>query len=63
LKVSVVDILNQNSNVDRTVTDNYITDSYTQILRRYFMVTFMYGFNQFGGRKGGGQKAQKLGIG
>lgn len=63
LKVSVVDILNQNSNVDRTVNDNYIVDSYTQILRRYFMVSFMYGFNKFGGRKGGSQKAQRLGIG
>lgn len=64
LKVSVVDILNQNSNVDRTVYDNYIVDSYTQILRRYFMVSFMYGFNQFGGRKGGGQnKGMRLGAG
>jgi hypothetical protein len=63
LKVSVVDILNQNSNVDRQVFDNYIVDSYTQILRRYFMVSFMYGFNQFGGRKAGANRPQRLGIG
>lgn len=61
LKVSVVDILNQNSNVDRQVYDNYIVDSYTQILRRYFMVSFMYGFNQFGGRKGGSVRPQRMG--
>lgn len=55
LRFSVVDLLNQNKNIDRTIDPNFIEDTFTETLRRYFLVTFMYNLNRFGGRQAGGQ--------
>lgn len=55
LRFSVVDLLNQNKNIDRTINEYYIEDTFTETLRRYFLVTFMYNLNRFGGRANGGQ--------
>jgi uncharacterized membrane protein YgcG len=55
LRFSVMDLLNQNKNIDRTITSFYIEDTFTETLRRYFLVTFMYNLNRFGGRNQGGQ--------
>ncbi|MEO6812432.1 MAG: outer membrane beta-barrel protein [Ginsengibacter sp.] len=50
LKFSVNDILNQNSNISRSIGENYISDSRTEILQRYFLLTFTFSFNRFGSR-------------
>lgn len=46
--LKVYDLLQQKSNVNRTVTANYIDDTRYNSLTRYFMVTFTYRFNSFG---------------
>jgi hypothetical protein len=47
LKFSVFDILKQNSNIDRNVTDLYIEDSRSLVLQRYYMFTFTYNLRRF----------------
>ena len=50
IRVSGIDLLNQNKSINRAVGDNYIEDTYTQVLQRFFLVSFMYNFNRFNGR-------------
>jgi len=51
LSLGVYDLLNQNLSIKRTVTDSYIQDSETQVLQRYFMLTFTYNFKNFTGNE------------
>lgn len=46
-KVSVYDILNQNRNISRSVTEAYTEDSKTNALKRYLMLTLTYTFKNF----------------
>ena len=48
------DLLQQRSNISRSVTANYIDDSRFNTLTRYFMATVAWRFNTFGGRKPAG---------
>ena len=48
VKISVFDILKQNQSISRTITDTYIEDSQSKILRQYFMLTFSYNLKNFG---------------
>jgi hypothetical protein len=43
------DLLKQNTNVNRTVSDNTITDTRNNLLTRYFMLTASYRFSRFKG--------------
>ena len=59
VRFSVYDIMNQNKSITRNIGDNYIEDDYTQVLRRFFMVSFMYNLNKFGGKKPTGMSGQR----
>jgi len=47
LHVYFYDILNQNNNITRRVTDTYIEESQSEILGRYFMLKFTYSIRNF----------------
>ena len=51
LRLTVYDILNQNNSVSRTNTDSYIQDSQTNVLNRYYMLTFTYNFKKYFAKK------------
>lgn len=51
LKLSVFDLLKQNQSIVRTVSENYIEDTRTNVLRQYFMLTFSYSLRNFGTAK------------
>jgi len=48
LRLSVFDLLKQNRSITRTVTETYLEDVQTQVLQRYFMLTFSYRLRNFG---------------
>ncbi|MDR3285899.1 MAG: outer membrane beta-barrel protein [Prevotellaceae bacterium] len=50
LKFSVNDILRDKKNITYSATDNYIQQSLTNTLNCYFIVSFTYRFNVFGGQ-------------
>ncbi len=50
IKLSCYDILNQNTSLNRTVTDTYIEDSNTEVLKQYFMLSFTYNLRNFNGK-------------
>lgn len=56
LKLSVFDLLNQNKQVYRQISENQIIDDQSVALQRYFMLTFTYNFRQFGGKVGGRER-------
>ncbi len=53
LKLTVFDLLNQNTSINRNVTDVYIQDERTQVLRQFFMLTMTYNIRKFGGNTPG----------
>lgn len=50
LSLNAYDLLNQNKSIDRTITETYIEDRYTQVLQRYLMLNLTYTLRQFGGK-------------
>ncbi|NER14894.1 outer membrane beta-barrel protein [Leptobacterium flavescens] len=48
LKVLAYDLLNQNINTRRTVTQDFIQDTQGTVLQRYFLLSFTWKFDKFG---------------
>jgi len=51
LKLIIVDLLNQNANVSRNITNNYIQDVQNNVLKQYFLLTFTYNLKMFPGQQ------------
>jgi len=47
LRFSVFDILGQNQSISRNITEVYIEDTQSNLLQRYFMLTFTYNIKVF----------------
>lgn len=47
LELSVFDLLGENQSFDQTVTAQYVEEIRTQVLQRYFMLTFTYQIRNF----------------
>lgn len=47
IKLTVFDLLDQNNSISRNVTETYVEDTQTQVLNRYFMVSFTYMIRNF----------------
>ncbi len=47
LRFSVFDIMKQNNSISRSVTETYIEDSKSNVLQRYYMLTFTYTIRKF----------------
>ncbi len=46
IRLSVIDILNQNTNISRNINDNYIEDVQTTALKRFGLLTFTYNLSK-----------------
>jgi len=53
LRLTVFDLLNQNTGVDRNVSGNFVQDTRYLVLKRYVMLTFTYNLSKFGNVGGG----------
>jgi hypothetical protein len=63
LKLTVFDLLDQNNSISRNVTETYVEDIQTQVLQRYFMVSFTYMIRNFKTAKAKEMEQQKRGQG
>jgi hypothetical protein len=59
IRLSVFDIFNQNTAITRNVTETYVEDISSNVLKRYGMLTFTYNLKQYGG----GNKSMMMGGG
>lgn len=47
ISLNVYDLFRQNNNIRRNITDTFIEDVQTNVLQRYFMLTFSYNIRRF----------------
>lgn len=53
IRLTVYDLLNQNKSIQRTNTESYTQDLQTNVLNRYYMITFTYNFKKYFNAKPG----------
>ncbi len=59
IRLHAFDLLNQQVNISRTITDNGTLDSRTNRLARYFMLSLTYKFQKFGGVNAAPDRSQE----
>ncbi len=47
ISVNVYDLFGQNNNIQRDITETYVQDSQSNVLQRYFMLSFTYNIRYF----------------
>ena len=47
IRLSVFDLLKQNTSIQRNITTNYIEDTQSNVLQQYFMLTFSYNLKKY----------------
>ena len=47
ISLMVYDLLGQNANVNRNITETFIEDIQTNVLQRYFMLSISYNLRRF----------------
>jgi hypothetical protein len=52
IRLGVFDVLKQNRSITRNVTETYVEDVNTEVLKQYFMLTFTYNLKALGQKKG-----------
>lgn len=62
LKLSVYDLLNKNQDFYRQALENYTVDRQTNILQRYFLLTFTYNIRTMDGAKKIGRRERLFGF-
>jgi hypothetical protein len=63
VKFSVMDLLNRNTGITRSINQGSIVDEQYNVLRRYFLMSFTYSLNKGGLRVKGGPKVDVRRVG
>jgi hypothetical protein len=61
IRIQLYDILGEAVSIRHTTTENYIEDSQSMVLTRYFLVSFIYNFNKFLGAQKTEQQGDRRG--